>query len=162
MIAPSYQTNYTIQGEPFTEGGKTYVIIKHNRTQNERKARWYTEKEFYKAFPKEKNALDLPTTPANKKHKVRECLGFSTNGAVTIFNEPFGADINNDFMKKSVACYHKLFGWYVRGKDEVPQNLPEGCIPIVLQWETVGDNEEYLLSDREVINAIKMARRCAA
>lgn len=139
-IAPSYEQNYTITSEPFTENNKQYVIIKHKRTNNERKARWY---------PEESNAATA--------HKVHDCLGFGgSTDSITIFK---GADSANELylpFRESNARYHKLWGWYVP-HNEAPPLIPNH-LSIELKWDSVGLPDNTLKSESEIKNIITMLK----
>ena len=52
MVAPSFQTYKVISNEPFLKNGKMYITIEHPNTHNHREVRWYTEKEYERAYGK--------------------------------------------------------------------------------------------------------------
>lgn len=152
MLAPSYQKNYTQIGEEFTENGKVYVMIKHNKTGNERKARSYNAAEWNKLYgDKTKAKVETPKVevkPSSSwlKGAQKKALGFE-NGFITIFKGdtyPY-----KEWFKQNAARYHKLWGWYFISTDELPADTPSTLTPIRLEWEHVGTGE-FLNPDSEV------------
>lgn len=68
MVAPSFQTYKLIIAEPFLKDGKLYVTVEHPRTKNHRDVRWYTDREYAKAYgnkSKDKGVVQL--TPEQRK-----------------------------------------------------------------------------------------------
>lgn len=155
MIAPSFQKNYTIESEPFAKGKKMYVTIKHARTGNTRDARWYSDAEFVKAFPKEKCAFTVSTTAG--AHKVHDVLGFGGDAdAITIYNGERAIDETYKPFRKSRARYHKLIGWYVIAADETP-SIPNHST-LLLHWKEIGNEDGTLKEDEVVRKVIRKVR----
>lgn len=50
MVAPSFQTYKVIVAEPFYKNGKLYITVEHPSTKNHRDVRWYSEKEYARAY----------------------------------------------------------------------------------------------------------------
>lgn len=71
MVAPSFQTYKIIVAEPFAKDGKLYVTVEHPNTKNHRDVRWYSDKEYARAYSnKSKDKAVVKLTPEQKKfHK---------------------------------------------------------------------------------------------
>lgn len=154
MIAPSYQKNYTIESEPFSKNGRQYVKIKHNRTGNTRDARWYTESEYAKAYPKEKGAF---TVSAGAAHKVHGVLGFGgPKDTIRIFCGSCAKDLNFEPLKSSPARFHRLWGWYLpyEEKDSV-----KGIAAIDLPWRFIGNEDGTLKEDKYITDMIDSMKK---
>ena len=129
MVAKTFQA-YEILGEPYEVNKRLYVRVRNPKTLNERVVRWYSEAEYRKMYPQEK--VEAAATPDFKK-----ILGFE-KGYITIFKGI--NDLNEDwFQRCEQARYHVEFGWYIISTDEVPENLPDGVVPVQLPWEDVGE-----------------------
>lgn len=50
MVAPSFQTYKVIVAEPFYKDGKLYITVEHPNTKNHRDVRWYSEREYARAY----------------------------------------------------------------------------------------------------------------
>lgn len=156
MIAPSYQKNYTIESEPFKKNGKNYVKIRHNRTGNTRDARWYTESEYAKAYPKEKCAF---TVSAGAAHKVHDVLGFGgPKDTIRIYCGSCAKDLNFEPLKSSNARFHKLWGWYIPYGEEDPME-GKGVVSIDLPWSFIGNEDGTLKSDKHVTDMIDSMKK---
>ena len=82
----------------------------------------------------------------------KEVLGF-TNGYITIFKGNTYEE--KDYFKLSSARYSRLWGWYFISTEELPENIPEDVEPIKLPWEMVGNSDESLKNESEVIAAVE-------
>lgn len=60
MVAPSFQSYKVIIAEPFLKNGKLYITVEHPNTHNHRDVRWYSDKEYQRAYGKS-NPISLPT-----------------------------------------------------------------------------------------------------
>ena len=76
-VAPSFQ-NYEQIGEPFIENKKSYVIVRHPNTHNDRKVRWYSPTEFAKLYPQQAKQVDIFTIRSQK-----DVMGFE-KGFITV------------------------------------------------------------------------------
>ena len=136
-VAKSFQ-NFEIVKEPFEENGRMYVEVRNPKTSNIRKVRWYEEE----------------TRPAAEDKVVvksmRKALGFE-NGYITIFKGDTYSHL--EYFQLSVARYCNRWGWYICSTDEIPTDIPEGVIPIRLNWEDVGVGE-FLKTDHEIKLAV--------
>lgn len=142
MVAKSFQSMKQL-GEPFLEKDKMYVNVQNEKTGTVRKVRWYTEAEYAKMYGEKVNK------PIKSQKRA---LGFE-NGYVTIFKGDTYANL--EWFKRSIARYHKIWGWYIISTEAVPFDLPVGIEPIELKWEFVGENEGMLKSDAEVKSAVE-------
>ena len=73
-VAKTYE-KFEIQGEPFTENKRAYVIVK--TPKGDKKVRWYSEKEYARMYP------DAQTV--TKTSNYRQALGFKDAGYITIY-----------------------------------------------------------------------------
>ena len=82
----------------------------------------------------------------------KEVLGF-TNGFITIFKGNTYED--KEYFQMSTARYSRLWGWYFISTDELPEDIPEDVTPVTLPWEMVGNSNEELKTEPEVIAAVE-------
>ena len=112
-----------------------------------RKVRWYSDYEYKKMYPEE--ADNHTNDPYYKTQKV--VLGF-INDFITIFkNNNYE---NSDYFRSKGARYTKWWGWFFASDAEIPEDLPEGVIPVRLDWSLVGTSDEKLKSDKEVADVV--------
>lgn len=147
MVAKSYQ-NLEIIGEPFSSNGRLYVQVK-TKSGVLKTVRWYSEKEYMKMYPND----TIEDTEKFKRIKTqKETLGFE-KGYITIFKGNTYED--KEYFQMSTARYSRLWGWYFISTDELPKDIPEDVIPITLPWEMVGNSNEELKTESEVIAAVE-------
>ena len=147
MVAKSYQ-NLEIIGEPFSSKGRLYVQVK-TKSGVLKTVRWYSEKEYMKMYPND----TIEDTEKFKRIKTqKETLGFE-KGYITIFKGNTYED--KEYFQMSTARYSRLWGWYFISTDELPKDIPEDVIPITLPWEMVGNSNEELKTESEVIAAVE-------
>ena len=139
MVAKSYQ-NLKQDREPNLKSGRMYVKVQQGNIQRE--IRWYTEEEYAKIYGIK---IAKPITPQ------KQILGFE-NGYITIFKGDTYANL--EWFQRSIARYHKIWGWYIVSTEAVPFDLPTGLEPIELKWELVGEEEGMLKPDAEVKAAV--------
>lgn len=146
MVAKSYQ-NLEMVGEPFSVNKRLYVQVKTKKGVL-KTVRWYSEKEYIKMYPDE-----VILEQGIKRIKTqKEVLGF-TNGYITIFK---GDTYNNkEYFQMSTARYSRLWGWYFISTEELPNDIPEDVEAITLPWEMVGNEDETLKKEDEVIAAVE-------
>lgn len=135
MVAKSYQNMAQI-GEPYLKKGRMYVRVQQGTVQRE--VRWYTEEEYAKMYGIK---IAKPVTPQKK------ILGFE-NGYITIFKGDTYANL--EWFQRSIARYHKIWGWYVVSTEAVPFDLPVGLTPVTLDWDAVGSPDGVLYDDESV------------
>lgn len=140
MVAKSFQSMQQL-GEPFLEKDKMYVQVKNEKTGTIRKVRWYTELEYAKMYG------EKIEKPVSEFIHQKQALGFE-KGYITIFKGDTYANL--EWFRDSIARYCKWWGWYIVSTDEIPQDIPEGIIPVQLAWELVGTEQGCLKSDKEV------------
>lgn len=146
MVAKSYQ-NLEMVGEPFSVNKRLYVQVKTKKGVL-KTVRWYSEKEYIKMYPDE-----VILEQGIKRIKTqKEVLGF-TNGYITIFK---GDTYNNkEYFQMSTARYSRLWGWYFISTEKLPNDIPEDVEAITLPWEMVGNEDETLKKEDEVIAAVE-------
>lgn len=127
MVAPSFES-YAKVSEPYEKNGKMYIDVEHPNTHNVRSVRFYSEAEYTKAYGARKATVTKPLFDR------RIALGFGEKNYITIFKGVKSS--HEDFFNKSNARFATFFGWYVPSSETIPQNLPEGVIPVKLDWET--------------------------
>ena len=82
----------------------------------------------------------------------KETLGF-TKGYITIFKGNTYEE--KEYFQLSTARYSRLWGWYFISTDELPEDIPEDVTPITLPWEMVGNSNEELKTEPEIITAVE-------
>jgi len=124
-VAKTYE-KFEIQGEPFIENKRAYVIIK--TPKGDKKVRWYSDKEYARMYP------DAQTV--TKTSNYRNALGFKDAGYITIY---LGENESNEwwFRQQPNCYYHVVWGWYTHSDKEVPTDLPEGVSTRKLYWTNV-------------------------
>lgn len=128
-VAKTFE-KFEIQGEPFTENKRAYVIVK--TPKGDKKVRWYTDKEYARMYP------DAQTV--TKASNYRQALGFKDAGYITIY---LGDNEENEWwFKQQPNCYyHVIWGWYTHSDKEIPTDLPEGVKTLKLYWTNVSTPE---------------------
>lgn len=123
--APSYEKLQKV-GEPYRQEDKWYVnvILKSGK---EKSVRAYPDPEVWNA----------------RKH-----LGFSTTGYITIFKGEISMD--DPYFNKSQARYHKIWGWYLIGEEQLPNDIPAYAEPKHLYWDTIGNADNTLKDEKTV------------
>ena len=71
------------------------------------------------------------------------------DGYILIFNNKPEFE---EFYEQGSFRFHVTFGWYLPSSETVPV-LPEGCVPKVLSWETVGGEDGELIAEDKLIKA---------
>lgn len=135
MVAKSYQ-NLKQVCEPYLKSGRMYVKVQQGN--NQREVRWYTEEEYAKMYGIK---VEKAVTPQKK------ILGFE-NGYITLFKGDTYANL--EWFQRSIARYHRVWGWYIVSTDTIPLDLPEGLTPVELRWEQIGDENGILYDDNTV------------
>ena len=141
MVAKTFQS-MTQLGDPYEVNGKSYVQVRNEKTGTVRQVRWYTPSEYRKLYP------DAKENPSTSTSSAKTLLGFH-KGFITIFRDV--TEENEHWFSKSIARYHRLWGWYIVSNEEVPNPLPFGVTPVALPWELIG-NASGELKDEEKIN----------
>ena len=152
MVAKSFQ-NFIMLSDPFQKNGKMYINVRNPKSGNERTVRWYTDTEYYKMYPEEREVAAATFEDRTTETRTqREVLGFGETGYITIFTH---TRIDEDYFSASPARYAYLWGWYLPNDMEIPDDLPESATPHPLPWEVVGQPNGKLKSDAEVQAAIE-------
>lgn len=142
MVAKSYQNLQQI-GEPYTRNGRQYIKVATK--SGEKEVRFYSEDEYYRMYPDE--------TPKNKKIKsLKEVLGFE-KGYISLFRGEYDEDA--DFLQSSATRYNRLFGWFCPSSSELPNELPDGVTPVVLNWDDIAVDEDTLLAEQVVRRTVE-------
>ena len=124
MVAKSYQ-KYEIAAGPYTVNGRQYVKLSTGK-----QVRYYTEAEYYKMYPEEKNK----ESAVEMIKPLKEVLGFD-EGYVTICKGDTYQHL--DWFKESDFRFSRYFGWYLCSTYELPADLPTDLTPVQLRWEEV-------------------------
>lgn len=149
MVAKSFQAMEIIT-EPYISNGRYYVKVRNPKTNTKRQVRWYSEAEYKRMYPDEKiTGEKVSETPKFKNQK--KALGFE-NGFITIFKGDTYAHL--EWFQRSEARYSRWWGWYFNSTITIPDDLPEGIIPIQLNWDLVGKENGDLKTDEQVAAAI--------
>ncbi len=141
-VAPSYQ-GFEMIGEPFTSNGKQYIQVKNPKTGTSRTVRWYSEKEYAKAYP----SAEKPTADPYYKSQ-KELLGFGEKGYIIAFKGDTYP--HKDFFKEAGARYTRWFGWSFPTEEDVPSALPAGISAVKLYWDKMNKNDKWLASDEKI------------
>lgn len=137
MVAPSFQS-FEFLTEPYSTNGKMYIRVRNPKTGTERQVRWYDDTEFRKLYP------NVKVETKDKYYRpLKEVLGFN-EGYVTL------ASGDEDFLLRSSARYHVLWGWYFISSEPLPSDIPEGVKLRRLAWESVGLNERTLKPKEQI------------
>ena len=140
-------------GEIYILNNKQYIKAKHPNTGNLRQIRVYSDAEYKRMYPNEKNVEKKDSnTPRFKNQK--NILGFS-KGYITIFKGAVAE--NDDWFHYSNARYARPWGWYISSAEKVPTDIPEGIYPIKLKWSDVSIDDSALKSEdeiRKIVDAI--------
>lgn len=153
MTAPSFQ-NFPTISDPFTQNGKQYIKVKNPRTSTVRMVRWYTSKEFAKAFPQK----NVPPTKDPKPNSFealggyRHARGFDLGPILAIRNN---REKDEPYLRKSVARFAEGVGWYIASTDSVPLDIPPHLKLIPLSWDEASPH----IKNPETIAAI-IHRKC--
>lgn len=154
MVAKSFK-DFEILCEPYEISKKMYVRVRNPRTKTERQVRWYSEDEYYKLYPEEKETV--------KVHDIyykpqKDVLGFA-NGFIYIFDRDINEEdeLFNWFRMYCRRCT-RFWGWYFPGTETLPDNLPTEVNVIKLKWEEVGNDDGKLKPEDKVIAAVDAAR----
>lgn len=137
MVAKSYQ-RFEIAAGPFTVKGRQYVTL-----SNGRQVRYYTEEEYYKMYPEEKQK-------ETDKRPLKEVLGFEKD-YITICKGNTYQYLA--WFKESDFRFSRLFGWYLCSSYEIPDDLPDEIIPIRLEWKNISNPSGLELLSEAAIKA---------
>jgi hypothetical protein len=146
--AKSYQ-NLKLLSEPFGRNGKMYIIVE-TKSGSPKEVRWYSNLEYAKMYPEEAKKV-VNSDPYYKPQKYT--LGFD-KGYITIF-KGITEDNEEYFMNLAVFRFARYWGWYVRSVDEVPTDLPAGVECVRLEWDPMGNEDEWLKDEKTVLAHVK-------
>lgn len=110
-VAKSY-TNFEFLGDPFTENGKEYIMVRNPKTGTERKVRWYTGAEAEKI-------TGVKEAPTKNKHyrPLKDVLGFE-KGYIWLCA---GCSYDQkEEVKVAGARYNANWGWFFPSEVELP------------------------------------------
>lgn len=137
-------------GEIYILNNKQYIKAKHPNTGNLRQIRVYSDAEYKRMYPDEK-IVEKKDSNAPRFKNQKNVLGFE-KGFITIFKGDTYAHL--EWFQQSEARYCRWWGWYFISTAVIPEDLPEGIIPIQLNWELVGKDNGDLKTDEQVASAI--------
>ena len=140
MVAKSYQKMEQV-GEPYAkENGRIYVKVKNATTGAVKEVRWYNEAEYARMYPGEVVSDKLNVNQKN-------ILGFQ-EGYITIFKG--NVEANEHWFERSIARFHRVWGWYIVSTEMIPFDLPADIEPVQLFWDKVGRSTGELRDDETV------------
>lgn len=156
FVAKSYK-NLKQLTQPFQKNGKLFITIE-TKAGALKNVRAYTEKEYFRLYPEEKqnyNNKISKVKPWDKYYKSQKLiLGFD-KGYVTLMAGAKEED-HVGWLQGAGCRFHNIFGWYLPSSLPEPEAYPEGICPIRLNWEPVGNEEDWLIDDKTAIrNYIK-------
>lgn len=142
MVAKSYQT-LPMVGQPFQKANNKMYATVVMKNGSHKDVRWYDEEEYYKMYPEDRPEEKLFT---NQKR----ILGFD-EGYITIFK----GDIEKYewWFERSIARFHRVWGWYIISTEMIPFDLPADIEPVQLFWDKVGQSTGEL-RDEETVAAV--------
>lgn len=140
FVAKSYQKLPQIGEAYVTENNKLYINIQMP-SGKVKTVRAYTETEYAKMYG------EKIEKPVSEFIHQKQALGFE-KGYITIFRGDTYANL--EWFQDSIARYCKWWGWYIVSTDEIPQDIPEGIVPVQLAWELVGTEQGCLKPDEKV------------
>jgi hypothetical protein len=139
-VAKTYE-HMEIQGEPFKENGRMYIIVITSKCP--KKVRWYTDTEYHRMYPeieeKKNDVMDF---------NARHAFGFGELGYITIYKGNNILIENWAEEDRTNLRYNLTFLYYTPSKLEVPYT-PEGIEPIRLMWEEVMDHDDRMKSYKD-------------
>ena len=130
MVAKSYQNMKTVC-DPYEKSGRMYIDV-INSKGTIKQVRWYSESEYNKMYPKDTKEMS---------RSQKNILGFD-KGYITIFRGI--KEEHEEWFKQSICRFARWWGWYVPSTKEVPADLPSGVMPVRLNWDGMGNEEERL------------------
>lgn len=147
LVAKSYQGLQIVKDE-FKVNGKSYVVVK-TKLGTLKQVRWYSDSEYAKMYPEE---VKVNKTKDPFWRTQKDVLGFE-KGYIYVYK---CYDLDHEWFNKNAVCrFARHFGWYSRSTDEVPADIPAGYQAIKLLWEQVGNSDENLKSEAEIVKVIK-------
>lgn len=146
MIAKSYQ-QFQILTNPYEVNKKKYVDISYKNSI--KRVRWYSDAEYLKMYPEEKENL-IPSA----NYDIKTALGFS-NDFITVFSG--NVDGNSEYFERSIARFHRIFGWYIASTDDLPIDLPHDVTPHRLEWSAIS-NSKGLVDESFLTNIVNELR----
>lgn len=146
FVAPSFK-DFERVGEPFDKDGKQYIRVRNPKTGKERDVRYYTEKEFKKAYPKEA----AQPVPGLKKHN----WGFD-NGFVIAARGYSSAD--DEWLKNSGALWGLGLGYIFQDYTQIPADIPPTIKFAYVEWEEVRDGDDDHIKPGREIDALIRAK----
>ena len=142
MVAPSFQS-FEFLTEPYSANGKMYICVRNPKTGTERQVRWYDNAEFRKLYPSVKVEIK------DKYYRSRkEVLGFN-EGYITL------ASGNEEYLARSSARFHVLWGWYFVSSEPLPDDIPKDVKLRRLDWESVGLNDNQLKPYEDIAKTLQ-------
>lgn len=131
-VAPAYQNYVQVSKKPFTKGDKTYIVVQHPRTGNNRTIRLYSESEYAKLYGK-KNDDAIP----NMKKKY----GFEKGPILIIRNNQMQ---DEEYLRRSGARYVLGIGWYFPSDSILPNDVPPHFKYLLLGWDEFKRDENHM------------------
>ena len=152
-VAKSYQ-ELNILCEPYQKNGRAYVKVK-TKSGSEKEVRWYTDAEYAKMYPQDKEAAAAGTPGRPWWGPQKDVLGFQ-KGYIWILQDP--TEEAEEWLLRN-GHPHSTRWWdrYVKSTDG-PIDTPFHIKLVKLLWENVGEADGYLKPDQEVAEAVDAAR----
>ena len=137
-VAKTY-SKLELSGEPFQENGRMYINV--IAPKGIKKVRWYTDAEYRRMYPEEKNDI--------MDFNARHAFGFDELGYITIYRGDESL-IENFVESHRESFWRNLtFNYYTPSSLPVPE-LPNGIEAIQLKWEEVQDHDDRMKPHEEV------------
>lgn len=121
-VAPSFK-NFELVREPYTKNNKLYCDVRNPGTGTVRSVRVYSDREYAKAYPKEKEVNNLDS--------LKKARGFE-KGDITLIKTK-----DKDWLSRNIECrYATDIGWYIVSTESLPQDpAPADLKVTTLSWE---------------------------
>ncbi len=133
MVAPSYQ-KFEIVSETFLKNNRWYIKVKNPSTNTIKEVRWYTDKEYNKAYGKKQESIK------DGWQNLKHARGFD-NGPILVIRNNTSSD--EEWLENSIARYAVSIGWYIISTDTLPADAPSHFHYLLLEWEEFRDRDDY-------------------
>lgn len=132
MVAPSFQSMEIVK-KPYEKNGKMYVDVLNSKTRNIRSVRWYSEKEYAKAYGNKK------TDVIDFSEGLKDVRGFAKDFIYLVAKKksPFTAEDREYIFKVCGGTYAVDVGFFHRSDSEFKEYPSKETYKVLkLSWES--------------------------
>lgn len=152
-VAPSFQS-MTVMSEVFQKNGKDYIKVKNEKTGTIREVRWYTEKEYEKAYGKKTSNISTKVGERKAWKNLKQCRGFAEGPILVVRNVT--KETENWLRFSSPARYAMGLEWHFASTDIIPDDYPETLKFIIVSWDEFKyEDDEHMKTPEELAELIK-------